>query len=1000
MGLCITVVPFLVGLAALASMYFVVLAGQNYARQAEAIWGSSQAVEIAFADLVLHGYRKLSPIFSGETVSELQLPEKLSGQPPVQDAKAAELVSLCRSLQSVVDKESNRLAGQAFHSNQERLVSYAGLSLKTLGAAGAIDNYLKGNEVQAEAIWSSWQRLCSLFWLLAWLSIAGSIALALMIASYFNRGIVARLLALENLVGALGKGQFAIEQLDEKALVPYSSAKAAFWWSTNNAFLAIEQAFTRLFGEINKSRRESAAIVGLLAADLDSTVRGLGIEADINEDRSRKINAALHKISDFAGELKTLSGVVLPASLEKLSNSEFRVKDAVEKVFLELSALAASREIELVFEGSEQTFLVTDRRIFENVLANLLGNALKFAPSPSRVRAVLLRPPSNSGLWQDGLLLQIIDSGPGLSQEQVEQIWGTRDRQTTERQTNTGIVSEKFGQGFGLGLAFCRLVLERCGARLSYSKEEGQSIFSLAFPSRQLDILEFSAVDGDRDRVPASESAVKVSPFLRKTVLLLCLPILFQGFLFGALAVSVLDSDKLLMQIKSRQEISAYAGRAWLNLFGGGYWTALSLAMQNSRYAEQASASLVTVRKLLTRLDLSSRNEMKDEALWRGVIPTVEGELSRLDSAFESTMASVGFGREDMLGSLAFSIKRGQLFSLRMMQVLSGQFRQIDEILSLQAQRFVFLQFQFLILTFLCLAFCIALPVVFSRNLVKRLEALAALACGGYGQISQTARDSQTTDADEIDRLQAKLVSMLDQLAENESIKERLITAIAHDVRSPIQNLVLLLEAGGSENSHIANRAQAEMALRRFKRSLAIIQDLLVLQKLAAKAEALEPVDSVSSVSSVSLVSSVSSVVSLQELLADQVAEFADEAGLKDVFIEMSGAFPEIRGDKSLSTLLVRYLIKFALSLCANGQVLVLKSEAAAGPTLSASLTGDIREAVTACTRFSVAAGEDIEAYALSLSWQNLTRLVSLTGTSLQVRYNKERHESLLEIDF
>jgi signal transduction histidine kinase len=972
-------------------MYFVVLAGQNYARQAEAIWGSSQAVEIAFADLVLHGYRKLSPIFSGEAVSELQLPEKLSGQPPVQDAKAAELVSLCRSLQSVVDKEANRLAGQAFHSNQERLVSYAGLSRKTLGAAGAIDNYLKGNEVQAEAIWSSWQRLCSLFWLLAWLSIAGSIALALMIASYFNRGIVARLLALENLVGALGKGQFAIEQLDEKAMVPYSSAKPAFGWSTANAFLSIEQAFTRLFGEINKSRRESAAIVGLLAADLDSTVRGLGIEADISEDRSRKINAALHKISDFAGELKTLSGVVLPASLEKLSNSEFRVKDAVEKVFLELSALAASREIELVFEGSEQTFLVTDRRIFENVLANLLGNALKFAPSPSRVRAVLLRPPSNSGLWQDGLLLQIIDSGPGLSQEQVEQVWGTRDRQTTERQTNTGIVSEKFGQGFGLGLAFCRLVLERCGARLSYSKEEGQSIFSLAFPSRQLDILEFSAVDGDRDRLPASESAVKVSPFLRKTVLLLCLPILFQGFLFGALAVSVLDSDKLLMQIKSRQEISAYAGRAWLNLFGGGYWTALSLAMQNSRYAEQASASLVTVRKLLTRLDLSSRNEMKDEALWRGVIPTVEGELSRLDSAFESTMASVGFGREDMLGSLAFSIKRGQLFSLRMMQVLSGQFRQIDEILSLQAQRFVFLQFQFLILTFLCLAFCIALPVVFSRNLVKRLEALAALACGGYGQISQTARDSQTTDADEIDRLQAKLVSMLDQLAENESIKERLITAIAHDVRSPIQNLVLLLEAGGSENSHIANRAQAERALSRFKRSLAIIQDLLVLQKLAAKAEALEPVDSVSS---------LSSVVSLQELLADQVAEFADEAGLKDVFIEMSGTFPEIRGDKSLSTLMVRYLIKFALSLCANGQVLVLKSETAAGPTLSAALTGDIREAVTACARFSVAAGEDIEAYALSLSWQNLTRLVSLTGTSLQVRYNKERHESLLEIDF
>lgn len=998
MGLCITVLPFLVGLAALASMYFVVLAGQNYARQAEAIWGSSQAVETAFADLVLHGYRRLSPIFSGEAVGELQLPEKLSGQPPVHDRQAAGLADLCRSLQSVVDRESNRLAGQSFHSNQARLVSYAGLSLKTLGAAGAVDDYLHRNEVQAEAIWLSWQRLCSLFWLLAWLSIAVSISLALIIASYFNKGIVARLFALENLVAGLGKGQFAFAQLEENAIVSHSLAEPGAWWSTAAAFRSIEQAFTRLFCQINKSRRESAAIVGLLAADLDTTVKELkAIEG--NEDKARKINAALHKISDFVGELTALSDAIVPASLEKLFISEFRVKEAVEKVILELSALASSREIELVFEGNEETLLATDRRVFENVLANLLGNAIKFAPSPSKVKTKLWRPSSRSGLSQDSVVLQVIDSGPGLNQEQVDQIWGSG-----ESKSRTAIVSEKFGQGFGLGLAFCRLILERCGARLSYSKEDEQSIFTLTFPSQQLDLLGLDQVDSDNVRNLASESPSRadsaswqktaVSPFLKKTVLLICLPILFQACLLGALAISVLDSDKLLMQIKSRQEISAYAGRAWLNLFAGGYWTALSLAMQNSRYADKATTSLVTVRQVLNRLDLCSRDEMRDEALWRGVIPTLEGELGRLDSAFESTMASVGFGREDMLGSLAFSIKRGQLFSLRMMQVLSGQFRQIDEILSLQAQRFRFLQFQFLFLTLLCLACCIALPVVFSRNLVRRLEVLTALASGdARRQLREHSEFAEVGPGDEIDRLQAKLVSMLVQLEESESMKERLIAAIAHDIRSPIQNLVLLLEDGLSATS-----SSADEALSRFKRSLAIIQDLLVSQKLAARAEMLDFVDS------------PSTVVSLQELLADQVAEFADEAGLKDVFIEMSGSFPEIKGDRSLTALMIRYLIKFALSLCPDGQVLVLKASPppspdsshgdAAGLTLAAGITGDIREAINACTRFSVEGGKDIEAYALSLIWQNLTRLVALTGTSLQVRYNKELHESLLEIDF
>jgi signal transduction histidine kinase len=117
------------------------------------------------------------------------------------------------------------------------------------------------------------------------------------------------------------------------------------------------------------------------------------------------------------------------------------------------------------------------------VLQNLIDNALKFSPDNSIVTLgahcfapdrplppeVPLHPPLQAGEW---LVFWVQDRGMGIPRTYHERIF------------------EKFGQvrgrkvrGTGLGLTFCKLVVEAHGGRIWVESEEGAgSVFAFALP--------------------------------------------------------------------------------------------------------------------------------------------------------------------------------------------------------------------------------------------------------------------------------------------------------------------------------------------------------------------------------------------------------------------------------------------------------------------------------------------------------------------------------------
>ena len=122
--------------------------------------------------------------------------------------------------------------------------------------------------------------------------------------------------------------------------------------------------------------------------------------------------------------------------------------DLVRAVTEELQPRAAAAELELVTQ-IEATQLYADRDLIHRVLANLVDNAIRHAPSGSAVRVAVQRVAG-------GVELKVIDAGPGIPESLRERVFerfvtGEKGATRTNR---------------GLGLAFCKAAVEAHGGRI------------------------------------------------------------------------------------------------------------------------------------------------------------------------------------------------------------------------------------------------------------------------------------------------------------------------------------------------------------------------------------------------------------------------------------------------------------------------------------------------------------------------------------------------------
>jgi signal transduction histidine kinase/CheY-like chemotaxis protein len=165
---------------------------------------------------------------------------------------------------------------------------------------------------------------------------------------------------------------------------------------------------------------------------------------------ARHLLALINEILDIAA----IEAGRLPLSLEPVAVAEV-VAEAVSLI----RPLADQHEVLLVSPPvSCQVHVLGDRQRLKQILLNLLSNAVKYNRQGGRVEL-------ECGPAGDGMGIQVVDTGPGIAPEAMEQLFVPFERLGSEQ---TGV------EGAGLGLPLSKRLAEAMGGTLAVATEVGQ----------------------------------------------------------------------------------------------------------------------------------------------------------------------------------------------------------------------------------------------------------------------------------------------------------------------------------------------------------------------------------------------------------------------------------------------------------------------------------------------------------------------------------------------
>ncbi len=199
------------------------------------------------------------------------------------------------------------------------------------------------------------------------------------------------------------------------------------------------------------------------------------------EDEERECAAAIH---GSAGVLLALLNNILDfskieAGKLELESAEFELEDDLWNLIDLFADQAQRKELELVFasDGSESARFIGDSLRFRQVLANLLGNAIKFTEH-GEVRVEISATSSNR------MRFAVRDTGVGIDPAAQARVFETFVQVD-------GSMSRRFG-GTGLGLAISRRLVELMGGAIGVESELGRgSTFWFELPLERV----FGAVE-------------------------------------------------------------------------------------------------------------------------------------------------------------------------------------------------------------------------------------------------------------------------------------------------------------------------------------------------------------------------------------------------------------------------------------------------------------------------------------------------------------------------
>lgn len=266
--------------------------------------------------------------------------------------------------------------------------------------------------------------------------------IALMLSSRISRPIG----RLTDAVHQLGRGDLT-QRVDEKRVsVEVAELSRAF-----NAMAAdlsrSEQARTRMVSDVAHELRNP---VGVLQGTLEAAQDGVFAT---DRELIDTLHSEVLQLATLVGDLQQLA--LADAGGLVLATTPTDLNEVASHVVSIHQSLAAERSITLVDTGSDRNVTATvDRTRIQQVLTNLLTNALQYTPSGGTVTVDVSQRGAEA-------VIEVTDTGIGMTTDEVDHAFDRFWRADSSRNRNTG--------GSGVGLAVCDELVRAHGGTIEIS---------------------------------------------------------------------------------------------------------------------------------------------------------------------------------------------------------------------------------------------------------------------------------------------------------------------------------------------------------------------------------------------------------------------------------------------------------------------------------------------------------------------------------------------------
>jgi signal transduction histidine kinase len=224
------------------------------------------------------------------------------------------------------------------------------------------------------------------------------------------------------------------------------------------------------YAQLAHLQRDKDSLVQLIVHDMRGPLSAaiLSLEFISRELKRHGATRDMLEASEDALNSSTNVANMITQILDTTKLEEGRITLNIEPVstreVLELArqqalSRAQSKDISITVDAPDTLFMLADRRLFPRLLDNLLSNALRYSPAQGRILMVATESGSE-------VVLSIHNTGKSIPLPDRERIFAKFQQGDTE-------TSRLFG--WGLGLYFCRLVVEAHSGRIAVEDVVGWS---------------------------------------------------------------------------------------------------------------------------------------------------------------------------------------------------------------------------------------------------------------------------------------------------------------------------------------------------------------------------------------------------------------------------------------------------------------------------------------------------------------------------------------------